>query len=93
MALLGGLGCCAGDTWASELGTVISSIFDSEAGPILITKPWKNVPKGTNGGVSVVGLIASFVGGLVVGLAFYVGVLMNGGFGEKHQVFIILVGT
>jgi uncharacterized membrane protein len=30
------------------------------------------VPKGTNGGVTLVGLLASFLGGLAVGLAYYI---------------------
>ena len=92
MAVLGGLGCCAGDTWASELGTVISTSFDAKTGPMLITQPWRYVPKGTNGGVSLVGLIASFAGGIVVGLAFYLGILMNIGYHVPNQVNIILVG-
>ena len=92
MAVLGGLGCCAGDTWASELGTVISTSFDAKTGPMLITQPWRHVPKGTNGGVSLVGLIASFAGGIVVGLAFYLGILMNIGYHVPNQVNIILVG-
>ena len=92
MALLGGLGCCAGDTWASELGTVLNISLDSKQEPRLITQPWRHVPKGTNGGVSLVGLIASFAGGLVVGVAFYLGIIMNVGFNVPNQTNLILVG-
>ena len=92
LAVIGSIGCCAGDTWASELGTVINISLDSKQEPILITQPWRHVPKGTNGGVSLVGLIASFAGGLVVGLAFYIGVVMNVGINVPNQVNIILVG-
>ena len=91
--MLGSLGCCAGDTWASELGTVLNISLDSKQEPRLITQPWRHVPKGTNGGVSLVGLIASFAGGLVVGVAFYLGIIMNVGFNVPSQVNIILVGT
>ena len=50
------------------------------------------MPKGTNGGVSLVGLIASFAGGLVVGVAFYIGIIMSVGFNVPNQANIILVG-
>ena len=90
--MLGAIGCCAGDTWASELGTVVSFSFDTKSEPRLITKPWRHVPKGTNGGVSLVGLAASFSGGAVVGLAFYFGMIANAGFKEPNQAYTILVG-
>lgn len=106
LALLGALACSSGDTWASEVGPVLS-----QSQPRLITT-WKEVPagesaptlpvfkasykkqlawchsgsapkiqtrfcskgfisKGTNGGVTLVGVIASFLGGLVVGAAYF----------------------
>ena len=92
MAVLGSLGCCAGDTWASELGTVISISVGAKTGPRLITQPWRHVPKGTNGGVSLVGLIASFAGGIAVGVAFYLGMLSNIGYNVPNQANIIIVG-
>ena len=65
LASMCGFACCNGDTWASEVGSVLAS-----SNPRLITT-WKEVPKGTNGGVSLVGTLASAAGGGVVGLAYY----------------------
>ena len=70
MGVLGAVACCNGDTWASELGSVIAT-----ADPFLITT-FQKVPKGTNGGVTVVGLISSLLGGLVIGVAYYMGIFM-----------------
>lgn len=64
LALLGALACCTGDTWASEIGSVFS-----DTKPRLITT-WEKVPVGTNGGVTPVGLVASLLGGMTVGLAY-----------------------
>jgi uncharacterized membrane protein len=36
----------------------------------LITKPWRRVPSGTNGGITLFGTIFSAIGGLIIGLAF-----------------------
>ncbi|XP_042207277.1 transmembrane protein 19-like isoform X1 [Homarus americanus] len=74
LAVLGALSCCNGDTWASEIGTVLS-IGD----PVLITS-LQSVPRGmllgTNGGISLVGLVVSLMGGFVVGLGHYFTLLM-----------------
>ncbi|XP_071446618.1 transmembrane protein 19 isoform X2 [Hetaerina americana] len=69
VGILGVFSACNGDTWASELGSVIGS---SE--PVLITSG-KRVPRGTNGGVTPWGIFLSFLGGLVVGISYYLSVL------------------
>ena len=50
------------DTWASELGIL------SDHRPFLVTQPWRKVPPGTNGGVTMAGLVFSLLGGTAVGL-------------------------
>ncbi|XP_018367319.1 PREDICTED: transmembrane protein 19 [Trachymyrmex cornetzi] len=69
IGIIGAFACSNGDTWASELGTVIGM-----GDPFLITTR-KKVPRGTNGGVSWIGLVCSVVGGLIVGLFYYIMVL------------------
>ncbi|KAF2164866.1 hypothetical protein M409DRAFT_24771 [Zasmidium cellare ATCC 36951] len=59
----------AADTFSSELGIL------SRGDPFMITAPWRKVPKGTNGGVSVDGLAYGALGSLlltlVAGAAIY----------------------
>ncbi|KAH8301248.1 hypothetical protein KR018_009244 [Drosophila ironensis] len=66
VAVLSAFACCNGDTWSSELGSVLS-----DRDPISIIT-WKRVPRGTNGGVSAIGILVSLLGGLFVGLSYYV---------------------
>lgn len=66
LSLLGSLACSTGDTWASEVGPILST-----KRPRLITT-WREVPTGTNGGVTPVGLMASFLGGITVGGAYFI---------------------
>lgn len=71
IGILGAFACCNGDTWASEIGSVVGN-----KDPFLITS-FKRVPKGTNGGVSWVGLAASALGGMTVGLFDYLTILLT----------------
>lgn len=68
--IVGSLACCNGDTWSSEIGTV-AAIFQ----PRLITT-FQKVPVGTNGGVTIVGLLASAFGGLAIGVAFLASLIL-----------------
>ena len=65
IAVLGSLACSSGDTWASEIGSVYGKT------PRLITT-FHLVPVGTNGGITIIGTIASVLGGSLVGFAYYV---------------------
>jgi uncharacterized membrane protein len=83
----------AADTFSSELGIL------SESLPRLITSPsLRKVPKGTNGGVTIWGLVAGFLGSLIIvatamsflpfcGLPIYP--LLGG---KKHITEKVLVG-
>ena len=72
-ACLASLACCCGDTWASEVGSVVGGT------PYLVTS-WGKVPRGTNGGVTLVGVLCSFLGGMVVGVAYFGALLLFVGF-------------
>jgi len=61
-AFLGALATHTADTLATEIGLL------NPSPPRLITKPWKSVPAGTSGGVSVMGLLATLLGCLIIGL-------------------------
>ena len=54
---------CLADTLASELGIL------SKSPPVLVTRPWKTVPSGTNGGVTPIGFFWSTLGGLIIGIS------------------------
>ncbi|CAL8110544.1 unnamed protein product [Orchesella dallaii] len=71
IGILGALSCANGDTWASEIGSVVTTTV-----PRLITT-WRKVPSGTNGAVTLGGLLVSFMGGLVLGITYYVTILFS----------------
>lgn len=67
IAFLGSMACACGDTLASELAPALS-----KAQPRLITNPFVKVPRGTNGGVTLAGLIFSGLGGFICGFTYYI---------------------
>ncbi|XP_075164656.1 transmembrane protein 19 [Haematobia irritans] len=66
IAVMSVFASCNGDTWASELGSVLS-----EGDPFLITS-FRKVPRGTNGGVSFIGILVSFMAGVAVGFTYFI---------------------
>lgn len=62
LLMIGHFACCMGDTLASELGIL------AKKPPRLILPPFKVVPPGTNGGLSVQGTLGSLIGGAFIGL-------------------------
>lgn len=60
LAALTAISCALGDTLSSELGSVMADE------PLLITT-LKPVPIGTNGAISIAGLVAACAGGLLIG--------------------------
>ena len=60
MGVMANYAAVAADTWSSELGIL------SRSQPVLITSPFRTVPKGTNGGVTPAGLLAGMGGGAAI---------------------------
>ena len=91
VSVIGAIACCNGDTWSSEIGMAIGSRT-----PRLITT-LKKVPVGTNGAISIIGIIASILGGLLIGVVYYITLEvlnLSGFFSYKYppQWPIILLG-
>lgn len=88
-AVLSSLAGANGDTWASEIGTVMA-----KKEPLLITS-LRKVPVGTNGGFTLIGLICSALGGTVVSCAYLLALyLSNQNFAISQQAFLLIfIGT
>ncbi|RYH17344.1 DUF92 domain-containing protein [archaeon] len=75
-----------GDTWASEVGIL------AQSKPRLITSVFmREVPPGTNGGMSFLGTLASAAGGGFIGLVYYV--LAPLYMGSGSQLWMIFYAT
>ncbi|XP_039117442.1 protein PGR-like [Dioscorea cayenensis subsp. rotundata] len=87
--VIGHYACCNGDTWSSEIGML------SKGQPRLITT-FKPVKKGTNGAVTIEGLLAAAAAGFVIGLAYtLVGLLTTGCAGDVawKQLLVVPIAT
>jgi uncharacterized protein (TIGR00297 family) len=76
-----------GDTMASELGII------SQETPILITQPWRRVPPGTNGGITLLGTFWSFVGGAAIGALTVLMDVVSGIFVASNILPMVTLGA
>lgn len=60
-------GAVAADTFGSELGILAKST------PVLVTAPWKKVPRGTNGGITIEGLGYGLLASFLITCIAYIG--------------------
>jgi len=84
VGVIGSISSVCADTWASEIGSAFNKYSC-----ILITNG-KKVPPGTNGGISVIGIISSLLGGLFIGLVYCTFMLL---FINKFNYQILITST
>lgn len=75
--------CATADTWASEVG-----ILSTQKPRLVVSAFFREVPPGTNGGVTVLGLFFSLLGGIFVGVCYY----CLSGFKSSEVPLIIVSG-
>ena len=101
MGVLGAFSCCTGDAFASALGSRLANEGDvflittfEKVPKVVFFLESGDFPKrslspssqGTNGGVSFIGLATSLIGGLVIGVAYFMGIFMS-----VSQVLMIIM--
>lgn len=83
----------AADTLSSELGILSSST------PFLITAPWRRVPRGTNGGVTLAGILYGSLGAAAIAvtsimlLPFCLGNADHGGWAVREKALLAAAVT
>ena len=79
------------DTWMTEIG------INSSAIPRLITNLKKQVPKGTSGGVTILGTIAGLFGASIISFVYFIFLVCSSKFGLTQMfiqfVVLTLMGT
>jgi uncharacterized protein (TIGR00297 family) len=83
LAFAASIASCNADTWASEIGRLSTK----ETYSLLTRNP---IEKGLSGGVSNLGLLASFLGSLFIAIIFLFGYLIIYDFSREIVIFFVL---